>query len=269
MVRGHLEESLEQLKAQCLDMMQKIDDQFTHVLKALETGDTEEAEFVDWQEKAINKKELLIDKECEKILALYGPVANDLRFILSVIEMNTHLERIGDLLQTIALNIVETPELAENDLEKEFKILEKFRELMENYRMTVDAFRTEDLRQARDIFVQNRHVRKFFNRHKSSILAHLKKTPKKAELFLNQHTNMLTIIRIADMVDNIMEELVFYVEAKVLKHVKKKHKKVEQHMSAKENTDESVDVDISKEIKNPGSLDQSKDRDLLEDDLDS
>lgn len=269
MVRGHLQESLEQLKSQCLDMMQKIDDQFIHVKKALATGDIEEAEFVDWQEKAINKKELLIDKECEKILALYGPVANDLRFILSVIEMNTHLERMGDLLQVIALNIVETPKLTGKDIENEFKLLERFDRLINSYQLTVAAFENESLDEARTIFLANRHNKKYFNKLKTSIIEKIKKYPKKVEIYVNLHTNILTLIRLADMMDNIMEELVFYIEAKVLKHVKKKYKKIDKVLGISEKDKENVPLtkDIIKD-ENDSLLDPIS-NDPVEDDLDS
>jgi len=43
-----------------------------------------------------------MEEECLKLLALYQPVASDLRFIVSVLKINTDLERIGDHAKNIA-----------------------------------------------------------------------------------------------------------------------------------------------------------------------
>ena len=53
-------------------------------------------------EKRVDSHELKIDRDCENILALYAPVAIDLRFVLAVLKINYNLERIGDYADGIA-----------------------------------------------------------------------------------------------------------------------------------------------------------------------
>ncbi|MDP7109167.1 MAG: PhoU domain-containing protein [Nitrospinaceae bacterium] len=50
----------------------------------------------------VNKKENQIEEDCLKVIALHHPVANDLRFIISVLKVNNDLERMGDLAANIA-----------------------------------------------------------------------------------------------------------------------------------------------------------------------
>lgn len=54
------------------------------------------AEHVLKQEANIDTEEILIEEECLKILALYQPVAGDLRTIISYLKINSALERIAD-----------------------------------------------------------------------------------------------------------------------------------------------------------------------------
>jgi phosphate transport system protein len=211
-----------------------VDQQVIYAMDALFNQNTEIAELVDSLEKTVNKKELLIDKECEKNLALYGPVANDLRFILSLVEMNTHLERIGDMMHTIALNVIETPEVCSSELLEALALKSHFTTLSETYKDTMESFVESNIEKASHIFITNRHTKKALRKSKVDLAALIKSKPKDALIFINTHTNMRMLIRFGDMIDNLMEEIVFYQEAVVLKHKKKKHKKVRRVLENKE-----------------------------------
>ena len=54
--------------------------------------------------------ELKIDRDCEDILALFAPVAIDLRFLLAVLKINMNLERTGDIAEGIAKFVIDLPE---------------------------------------------------------------------------------------------------------------------------------------------------------------
>lgn len=239
MVRGNLQESMEYLRSQFIDLMITVDNQVDCTMKALFEENIEMAELVDEREKTVNKKELLIDKECEKNLALYGPVANDLRFILSVVEMNTHLERIGDLMQTIALNIIQTPGVCSKELLEQLGIRSHFAALSEIFKDVIECFSEESMEKASHIFITDRHIKKALRKGKFELVEIIKTNPKDALLYVNTHTNMRMLIRFADMIDNLLEEIIFYLEAIVLKHKKKKHKKVKKFM---EHSDEVSDI---------------------------
>ena len=245
MVRGNLQESLDNLRSQFIDLMSTVDQQIESGMDAWFNKNIEMAELVDEKEKTVNKKELLIDKECEKNLALYGPVANDLRFILSVVEMNTHLERIGDIMQTISLNVIETPEICSKELLEKMNVLALFGALSETYKEAVECFTEENIDKASHLFITNRHVKKDIKKTKPILVNLIKNNPKNGQIYLNLHTNMRMLIRFGDMIDNLMEEIVFYREAVVLKHKKKKHKKVRKIIAPPENDQTGDNIESS------------------------
>ena len=80
-----LDIELGSLKENLLEMVDLVKSQLEKGKKAIEQNDLELAREVVEREKRVNALELLIDKDCENILALHTPVATDLRFVLSTI----------------------------------------------------------------------------------------------------------------------------------------------------------------------------------------
>lgn len=70
--------------------------------EAVLTLDKELAQQVMVRERRVNAFELKIDSDVEDIIALYNPVAIDLRFVLAMLKINTNLERLGDFAEGIA-----------------------------------------------------------------------------------------------------------------------------------------------------------------------
>ena len=92
----HLDTELKELKASLIDMWQLVLNQLAHSREAMEKLDKELANQVLANEKRVDAFELKINMDCENILALFNPVANDLRFVLAALRINSDLERIGD-----------------------------------------------------------------------------------------------------------------------------------------------------------------------------
>ena len=69
---------------------------------AVEDCDLNLVNEIKANERRVDAFELKLDMDCENILALFNPVANDLRFVLSAIKINYNLERIGDYANGIA-----------------------------------------------------------------------------------------------------------------------------------------------------------------------
>ena len=73
-----------------------------NVVKAFLNGNTQAAAKTVEKDEDIDRNEIMIEEECLKLLALYQPVAGDLRYIITVLKVNGELERIGDLAVDIA-----------------------------------------------------------------------------------------------------------------------------------------------------------------------
>jgi phosphate transport system protein len=101
-----LKKDVDKLKKLVVSLAALVEERFREAIKAVECRDSELAHKVIEGDLEIDQKEVDIEEECLKILALHQPVADDLRYIVAVLKLNNDLERIGDL----AVNIAERAE---------------------------------------------------------------------------------------------------------------------------------------------------------------
>ena len=93
---------IDNLKKLILSLGALVEEQIQRAMLALERRDAELANEVISKDREIDSLEIVIEEECLKILALYQPVAKELRFVVAVLKMNNDLERMGDLAANIA-----------------------------------------------------------------------------------------------------------------------------------------------------------------------
>ena len=98
----HLEREIESLKAKTLSLAARVEESLRGSLKAVKERDGDLAAKIIAGDSLIDRAEVMLEEDCLKALALYQPVAVDLRFIVSIIKVNNELERIGDLATDIA-----------------------------------------------------------------------------------------------------------------------------------------------------------------------
>src|SRR5512138_946418 len=96
------EREIENLKKLVLSLGALVEEQIRHAMLALERRDAALANEVIQKDREIDSLEIVIEEECLKILALYQPVAKELRFVVAVLKMDNDLERMGDLASNIA-----------------------------------------------------------------------------------------------------------------------------------------------------------------------
>src|SRR3954447_17350922 len=99
----HFQEELEQLKTRLLEMGGLAEDRVRSAVEGLVERDIPLVDRVLSGDVPINQLHIEIDSRCFKLLALYQPMAVDLRAIVSAVKINSDLERVGDL----AINIAE------------------------------------------------------------------------------------------------------------------------------------------------------------------
>ncbi len=216
-----LESQLEQLKDQVIGMMQTVRTQMVKSRKAFIKMDKDLAREIIHYEDRVNAMELSIDQECEKIFALYKPVAVDLRFVLAVLKANTQLERIGDHAKAIAVYTIELDKSYENKLLKDLRINEMYETVISMLDDAIHAFNFENTKLARWIFGKDAILNEIEDASYEVISRYMAKHPKRAPKYLKLFSTVKKLERVGDLVKNIAEETVFYTEAKVLKHRKK------------------------------------------------
>ena len=92
---GHLDNEITSLKNNLIEMFVLVQKQLRKSVHALHTLDKNLAREVLVNERRVNAEELKIDKDCENFVALFNPVAIDLRFVFAAFKINSHLESIG------------------------------------------------------------------------------------------------------------------------------------------------------------------------------
>ena len=97
-----LAREIEKLKTSFLLLGGKVEERYRNAVQALESLDRDKAMSVVEGDREIDLMEVNLEEECLKILALYQPAAMDLRFIITVLKVNSDLERIGDLAVNIS-----------------------------------------------------------------------------------------------------------------------------------------------------------------------
>lgn len=217
----HLDLEIKQLKAATVEMFELVNSQMKKSFDALIKTDTELAHEVNFNEKRVNALELKIDKDCENIIALFNPLAIDLRFVLAVLKINSNLERIGDIADGISKYVVDSEKTFDPELIQITRLTEMFEMAIRMLTDAMKSFDQEDTKIARGVF-QKDDVLDEINSNANSVLeTFIKANPNKIDQSLHIVSTIRKLERTGDQAKNIAEEIIFYLEAKVLKHVSK------------------------------------------------
>jgi len=220
----HLNKELQDLKDSILEMWNLVQLQLEKGETALTNFDKDLAREIIANEKRVNAFEIKIDKDCENIFALFNPVAIDLRFVLSVLKINTNLERIGDMVDGIAHFVIDVEKPFDKELTEKTELLEMFKNAYKIIEDSKNAFETEDTMLARTIFSQDEMLDIVNKKAPVTITEYIKNHPEQIPQCLNVLSMIRKLERVGDQSKNIAEEIIFYIEAKVLKHSGKKNK---------------------------------------------
>lgn len=215
---AQIETELQLLKTEAINMWTLVNSQMSKARLAFLNFDKDLAREVVLKEKRVNGSELKIDRDCENIFALFCPVAIDLRFLLAILKINTNLERIGDIAEGIAKYVIDAEAPFGKDLLENTRILPMYEEAVRMLEDTQDAFEKEDTILARSVFKKDDFLDDVNKKSHKVLEQHVKDHPED----LSQALWILSIIRklerVGDQTKNIAEEIIFYLEAKVLKH---------------------------------------------------
>ena len=208
------------LKKELLKMFFLVESQWEKGATAILNYDQDMAEEISSSENRINAQELKIDSDCENIIALHSPVAVDLRFILSSYKINHSLEHIADIAQSIAKYVADSDLAYNQEIINQTKVnemLETFNSMMD---CLIDAFENEDPKIARKVFKKDKVLNKINAEAHKIIVDNMNTYDNGMLLFLL--SSIRKIERAGDSLKKIGEEIIYHLEAKVLKHQKNK-----------------------------------------------
>lgn len=213
---SHLETELGKLKNIIIKIGNLAETQVGEALKSILSEPGSESKEVRKTESKIDKLDDKIEDICQSVFALQQPVASDLRFIMSAMQISNQIERIGDL----SINIIKRSKSIKekHELISKFGIAKIAREVETITIKTNECFQDLDETTIEEIFVLNNDIKNKCNDAIENIIGEMKNHSKTVVSGTNLILALKHMDRIADHCTNIAESIYFMVNAKTIKH---------------------------------------------------
>lgn len=218
----HLQEELKYLRENLSEMAKLVGGQIEKSYHALRDKDIDLANEVIVNEKRVNASELKIDKDCEHIFALLNPVAHDMRFVFATLKINADLERIGDYAEGIAKLALMTNMTYDHSLLEKLELNKMYDTARNMMKDVTKAYCEDDSKLARSIFTKDLILNDINHKSTDRVAEYCKENLDKIAPALYLLSIVRKMERVGDHLTNIAEEVIFYKEAKVMRHWKKR-----------------------------------------------
>jgi phosphate transport system protein len=212
----HLENDLEKLKKDILQIGTMVEETVEKAMRAFRKGDVETSKKIIETDEIINAKEVEVEEECLKLLALYQPVAQDLRFITTVIKINNDLERMGDISVKIAKRTISLSKELPIDIPEQLTQMTRITKSM--VKDSLNAFFNKDASHSREICQRDDQVDKLHKETIRLLREKMQEDGKNIDQYLDMVTATKGIERIADLATNIAQDVVYMVEGEIIRH---------------------------------------------------
>jgi phosphate transport system protein len=210
------EREIEKLKKLILSLGAIVEDQINNSMIALERRDVELAKEVIQRDKEIDALEITVEEECLKILALYQPVAKELRFVVAVLKMNNDLERIGDL----AANLAKRAKYLSG--KQPIRMVSDFIPIGEKVKVMVkkslDSLINTDETLAREVCASDDEIDDMTKEMLKKIIVAVKSFPERTKEYFSIRSISKNFERIADCATNIAEDVVYLCSGEIIRH---------------------------------------------------
>jgi phosphate transport system protein len=215
-VTRHFQDELEQLKTRLLEMGGLVEENVRVAVKGLVDRDRDRIDEVISGDAPVNALHIEIDQRCFTLLALYQPMAADLRAIVAAVKINTDLERVGDL----AVNIAEAA--------RRYSVHAPVKKLIDIPRMAsiaqtmlrdaLDAFVRQDVDLAQHVLNEDDKLDTLKTQIFRELLTYMLQDPATIEPALDLILVSRHLERIGDHATNIAEDVIFIVSARDVRH---------------------------------------------------
>jgi len=212
---GHMQRAIEKIKKEILSLGAMVEDRFQKAIYAVKTEDLELAEKIIDTDFQIDEREIEVEEECLKILALYQPVATDLRFLVAVIKINNDLERIADYASNIAKRF-KTSSRDPNKFKYDYTSMADLAARM--LRMSLDALVRMDVDMAYEVRDMDKDVNIMRNEAYDSMKKDIQLHPEMVSEIINMYLISRHLERIGDHTTNIAEEVIYLIEGEIIRH---------------------------------------------------
>ncbi len=212
----HFVNEMERLHRDIVSMCSTVEENISEAVSGLQNRSSGLAEELAVRDREVNQLDIRIEEECLKILALYHPVANDLRRVAAVSKITGELERVGDL----AVNIAERS--ASLAMFPEFPMPSRLNEMaavaLAMLHSSIDAYVEMDADKARDVVAQDDIV----DNLNDELIKELRQDMVSKSALVEPGMHLFSVIRhierVADHATNIAEDVVYLIEGEIIRH---------------------------------------------------
>jgi len=212
----HLQRQIDALKQKILLLGTLVEEAIAKAVSALVNRDRNLARAVIEEDAEIDRMEVDVEEEVLKVLALYQPVAIDLRFVVAVLKINSDLERMGDLAKNIAKRVLFLTSCERVDLPSDFRNMATRAQWM--VKNSLDALVNADTALAYRIREADDEVDALRRGINDTIEKQIALHPEQAEALLRLTSVSRHLERLADMACNVAEDVIYMVEGEIVRH---------------------------------------------------
>lgn len=216
LLKRHFDRELKDLKDRVLRMGGTVEDLIVRSIEALRNRDRTLAAEAMKIEEEIDSEEVEIEEDCLKLIALYQPVAGDLRFIAAVLKINSELERMGDLAVHIAERARDLSGNGESGVPTDLRQMST--DVQHMVRSSLESLVNHDSELAKQVMQADNDVDAHHSAMYALVSDELQRNPDDAERLLQLLSVSRHLERIADSATNIAEDVYYLVEGEIIRH---------------------------------------------------
>jgi phosphate transport system protein len=194
----------------------EVEDRLRRALVAVAQRDVALADAIEAGDEEIDRRELLIEEECLKLLALHQPVASDLRFLVGILKLNNDLERIGDLAVNIAdraRRLAAVPYVGSEPTIDQMGVL-----VINMLRNVFQAFMEHNAGLAAAVVASDDEVDDLNRKMIASVVGRLRAGEPAPDALLLLLGVSRELERVGDHASNIAEDVIYMVEGAIVRH---------------------------------------------------
>jgi phosphate transport system protein len=212
----HLHRQIEQLKQKILFVGSMVEAAIANAVTALVEHDESLAFKVLEEDSEIDRMEVDVEEDCCKVLALYQPVAVDLRFVVAVLKINNDLERMGDLAKNIAKRVLYLARVDRVDVPVDFRAMAvRAQDMVKN---SLDALVRGDSALAHRVRQDDDELDGMRRTIHEKIRAAIRERPDQTETLMKLYSIAKHLERLGDMATNVAEDIIYMVEGDIVRH---------------------------------------------------
>ncbi len=212
----HLQREITNLKKSILTLGAKVEECVREAVKSFLERDRELAEKVIVADEEIDRTEVRIEEDCLKVLALYQPVAVDLRFLVAVLKINNDLERIGDQAVNIAQRAIRMDAKSQRCGSLHIPVIAAKTQAM--LKKSLDALVNSDAVLAREVCAADDEVDDLNLQTLREVRGCIMEKPETVKDALRHLEVSRQLERTADLATNIAEDVIYMIEGEIIRH---------------------------------------------------